>query len=118
MSYLPLFTFYILVVICGFPPNTSNGAWYANNGYTEGSFASLNCTNGYYPVDVNLECLSSGNWSSVNISCIPCKSSQFIFFLEIIFFRSFKFQTICLFINVYFCLNFYFVRYSLTHAGN
>ncbi|XP_071123955.1 protein mesh-like [Mytilus edulis] len=60
----------LLVVICGFPPNTSNGAWYAN-GYTEGSIASLNCTNGYYPVDVNLKCLSSGNWSSVNISCIP-----------------------------------------------
>ncbi|CAG2215769.1 unnamed protein product [Mytilus edulis] len=59
------------IVICGFPPNTSNGAWYANNGYTEGSLASLNCTNGYYPVDVNLKCLSSGNWSSVNISCIP-----------------------------------------------
>ncbi|VDI32036.1 Hypothetical predicted protein [Mytilus galloprovincialis] len=60
----------LAVVICGFPPNTSNGAWYAN-GYTEGSIASLNCTNGYYPVDVNLKCLSSGNWSSVNISCIP-----------------------------------------------
>ncbi|CAC5408993.1 unnamed protein product [Mytilus coruscus] len=55
---------------CGFPPNTSNGAWYAN-GYTEGSIAFLNCTNGYYPVNVNLECLSTGNWSSVNISCIP-----------------------------------------------
>ncbi|CAC5420802.1 Sushi, nidogen and EGF-like domain-containing protein 1,Alpha-tectorin [Mytilus coruscus] len=58
------------VVTCGFPPNTSNAAWDAN-GYTEGSIAFLNCTKGYYPVDVNLECLSSGNWSSVNISCIP-----------------------------------------------
>ncbi|CAC5408987.1 Sushi, nidogen and EGF-like domain-containing protein 1,Alpha-tectorin [Mytilus coruscus] len=58
------------VVTCGFPSNTSNAAWHAN-GYTEGSIAFLNCTKGYYPVDVNRKCLPSGNWSSVNVSCIP-----------------------------------------------
>ncbi|XP_052076291.1 uncharacterized protein LOC127714270 [Mytilus californianus] len=58
------------VVTCGFPSDTSNAEWHAN-GYTEGSIALLNCTKGYYPVDVNIKCLPSGNWSSVKVSCIP-----------------------------------------------
>ncbi|XP_071153471.1 protein mesh-like [Mytilus edulis] len=57
-------------VTCGFPSNTSNAVWIAN-GLTEGSIALLNCKKGYYPLDVNRKCLSFGNWSSVNISCIP-----------------------------------------------
>ncbi|CAC5404309.1 unnamed protein product [Mytilus coruscus] len=58
-------------VSCGFPSNTSNAVWNVN-GLTEGSIALLNCTKGYYdPVDVKRVCLSFGNWSSVNTSCIP-----------------------------------------------
>ncbi|CAG2243523.1 unnamed protein product [Mytilus edulis] len=58
-------------VSCGFAFNASNAIW-NYNGLTAGSIALLNCSKGYYvPFDVKLECLSSGNWSSVNTSCIP-----------------------------------------------
>ncbi|CAG2243000.1 CSMD [Mytilus edulis] len=59
------------VVSCGFPSNTSNAVWKVD-GLTERSIAWLNCTKGYYyPSDVQRTCSSHGNWSSVNISCIP-----------------------------------------------
>ncbi|CAG2210018.1 unnamed protein product [Mytilus edulis] len=58
-------------VSCGFPSNTSNAVWKVD-GLTERSIAWLNCTKGYYyPSDVQRTCSSHGNWSSVNISCIP-----------------------------------------------
>jgi hypothetical protein len=48
--------------------------WIAD-GYTEGSTATLQCGNGYYPANIVTSCSANGRWLAVDFRCTPCKYS-------------------------------------------